>query len=149
MKPTTNTMPSASAESLNNNIKEAPATTSAKAQKKRRWKSGTVALREIKKLQKNEKHVIPRETIRRCITEIVHTLKTDCLVASDAVEALRTAAEAALSQTFGLAGALCSEISKTRTVDLAEFRAAANILHKDHIFSTAGLAAGALTATLV
>jgi histone H3/H4 len=114
----------------------------------RKAKPGKVALREIKKLQATDKHVVPRESMRRLIAEIVQGRHAGMCVAADAVEALRVAAEAALTQTFGLAGALATDLQKKDTVDLASFRAAANILTSEHLFSTAGAASGSLTAPL-
>jgi len=115
---------------------------------RRRAKPGRKALADIKKIQKTDAHVVPREAIRRYIAEVVQGLGADLCIASDAVDALRTAAEAALTQTFGLAGSLANELSGKDTVDVPQFRAAANILFNDHVLSTAGLASGALTAHL-
>lgn len=113
---------------------------------RRRRKAGRVAESEIKKLQKSDKSALRREPFRRLVAEVVQSINPELFVAKDAVEALRTAAEAAISQAFGLAGALTTELSKKDTVDLPQFRAAVNILNNDHIFGPAGLVAGALTA---
>lgn len=117
---------------------------------KRKAKNGRKALREIKQFQtKNvDKHLIPRESIRRFIAEVVQTIDPEMRIASQAVEALRTAAEANMTQNFALAGSLANELSKKDTVDLPQFRVAANILLNEHRWSTAGLASGALMAPL-
>jgi histone H3/H4 len=115
----------------------------------RKSKNGAAALREIKKLQSTDKHVIPRESLRRLIAETVQSIDPELCVAVDAVEALRTAAESTLAQVFSLAGALSNELSKKSTVEPAAFRAAVNLLTSDHLFSTAGVTPGALTAPLV
>jgi len=116
---------------------------------RRKSKPGKAALREIKKLQTgSDRMVIPRESIRRYIAEVVQGWSTDMRVSGEAVEALRTAAEAALTQTFGLAGALANDLQKKDTVDLASFRVAANILNSEHLYGTAGVASGSLTMPL-
>jgi hypothetical protein len=115
----------------------------------RRAKPGRKALSEIKKLQSTpDKHIVPRESLRRFIAEVVQNYGTDYCISAEAVEALRVAAESELVQTFGLAGSLSNEVAKKDTVDLASFRAAANILNADHKFSTAGVVAGSLTSRL-
>lgn len=69
--------------------------------KKRRFKPGTVALREIKKYQKNGDPIIPLASFKRLIKEIVEELTQSQMasfpngvrVAADAHNALREAAE--------------------------------------------------------
>jgi len=114
----------------------------------KRQKPGRKAMREIKHLQTNEKYVVPRESIRRYIAELVQEKGSELRVSQDAVDALRTAAEAVLTQTFALAGTLSSEIAKKETVDLPHFRMAANILLREDRYSTAGAVSGALLAPL-
>jgi histone H3/H4 len=116
---------------------------------RRKSKPGKAALREIKKLQNaSTKMVVPRESIRRYIAELVQDRKPDMRVSTEAVEALRTAAEAALTRTFGLAGALANDLQKKDTVDVSAFRMAANILNSEHLYSTAGVASGSMTMPL-
>ena len=115
----------------------------------RKRRTAGKALGEIKKYQISDKHVVPRESIRRFIAETVQSLKADYRISASAVDALRTASEAAIAQAFGLAAAMSNELAKKDTVDLASFRAAVNILNSDHLFSTAGISSGALTAPLV
>jgi histone H3/H4 len=91
---------------------------------------------------------IPRESIRRYIAEVVQDRGIDLRVSSEAIEALRTAAEASLTQTFGLAGALANDLQRKDTVDVASFRVAANILNAEHLYGTAGVASGSLTMSL-
>ena len=126
----------------------APPAAAAPANLRRRAKPGRKALADIKKIQKTNNHVIPREAIRRYIAEVVQGLGGELCIATEAVEALRTVAEAAITQTFGLAGSLANELSGKDTVGLSQFRAAANILFSDNVLSTAGLSSGALTAPL-
>jgi len=60
--------------------KSAPASGGMKEEgKKRRWKAGTVALREVKRYQKETKHLLPRAPFQRLVRNIVldmdHTLR--------------------------------------------------------------------------
>lgn len=141
------TTPSAASPILAD-ARAAPGAPAERARVARRARPGRKAVSEIKKYQANDKHVVPRESLRRYIAEIVQSYKTEYCISAEAVEALRTAAEAALTQTFSLAGALSNEIARKDTVDLASFRAAANILHTDHLLGTAGVASGTLTSPI-
>ena len=126
-----------------------PAESTKPLRRTRRAKPGKAALREIKKLQTNDKFVVPRESLRRYIAEVLQGINPELCLAVEAVEAIRVAAETTLTQTFGLAGALTTDLQKKDTIDLASFRAAANILNSEHVFSTGGVVSGALTSPLM
>ena len=70
-------------------------------QKKRKWKPGTVALREIKKYQKSTELIIPKAPFSRLVREIMEEYadKAD-RIQSTALEALQEAAEDILVSFF-------------------------------------------------
>jgi histone H3 len=71
---------------------QAPATGGVK--KPRRYRPGTVALREIRKYQKSTKLLIRQAPFQRLVREIAQDLKSDLCFQSSAVLALQEAAEA-------------------------------------------------------
>jgi hypothetical protein len=52
-------------------VVDQPSAAAPKPRAPRKAKPGKVALREIKKLQATDKHVVPRESMRRLVAEIV------------------------------------------------------------------------------
>ena len=68
--------------------------------KPRRFRPGTVALREIRKYQKSTELLIPRLPFQRLVREIAQDFKTDLRFQSAAVAALQEAAEAYLVGIF-------------------------------------------------
>lgn len=69
--------------------------------KKRRWRSGTVALREIRKLQKTTDLLIPKKPFERVVREVLQDLGIDSArVTKDAFLALQTASEDMLTELF-------------------------------------------------
>ena len=70
------------------------------ARKKRRWKPGTVALREIRKYQKSTKLLIRKLPFQRLVREIAQDFKTDLRFQSTAILALQEASEAYLVGLF-------------------------------------------------
>ena len=70
--------------------------------KKHKWKSGTVALREIKRFQgsgKNAtKQLIQRAPFERLVREVAQDYKTDCRFQKDAIDALQEATEAFVTE---------------------------------------------------
>lgn len=79
------------------------------AKKKRRWHPGTVALRQIRKMQKSATLVIPRAPFARLVREITHNVshsaghnEEDLRIQAGAIEALREASEAFLTTHFEL-----------------------------------------------
>ncbi|TVU03740.1 hypothetical protein EJB05_50718 [Eragrostis curvula] len=78
--------------------KTAPATGGVK--KPRRYRPGTVALREIRKYQKSTDLLIRKLPFQRLVREIAQDFKTDLRFQSHAVLALQEAAEAYLVGLF-------------------------------------------------
>ena len=78
--------------------KAAPATGGVK--KPHRWRPGTSALREIKKLQKSTELLIRKLPFARLVREIAQDFKTDLRFQQPAIGALQEAAEAYLVGLF-------------------------------------------------
>lgn len=68
--------------------------------RKRRFRSGTVALREIRKYQKTTDLLIPRKPFERLVREEAQDYKTDVRFTKDAILAIQTAAEEMLTDLF-------------------------------------------------
>ena len=68
--------------------------------KKRRYKPGTVALREIRKYQKGTDLLIRKRPFQRLVKEIAQDFKTDLRFQTLALEALQEASEAYLVGLF-------------------------------------------------
>lgn len=67
---------------------------------KHKFKSGTVALREIRKLQRTTKNIIPLQPFRRLVYEIIQDKEQPLKFSQDAVLALRDGAEMYLQDLF-------------------------------------------------
>lgn len=74
--------------------------------KKRRFKSGTVALREIRKQQKSTQNLIPRASFGRLVREIAQAYKSDLRFTASALAAVQSAAETYLVRAFEQANIL-------------------------------------------
>ena len=74
--------------------------TAASVPKHRRYKPGTVALREIRRYQKSTELLIRRLPFQRLVREIVAEFMTDARMQSTAVMALQEASEAYLVGLF-------------------------------------------------
>ena len=68
--------------------------------KPHRWRPGTIALREIRKYQKNTDLLIRKAPFQRLVREIACGLKSDLRMQSTALLALQEAAEAYLVGLF-------------------------------------------------
>ena len=68
--------------------------------KARRFRPGTVALREIRKYQKNTDLLIRKNPFQRLVREIAQDFKTDLRFQSHAIMALQEASEAYLVNLF-------------------------------------------------
>jgi histone H3 len=68
--------------------------------KPRRWRPGTVALREIRKYQKNTELLMRKAPFQRLVREIACEIKSDLRMQSTALLALQEAAEAYLVGLF-------------------------------------------------
>ncbi len=78
----------------------AATTASGKPRKKHRFRSGTVALREIRRYQKSTELLMKKAPFRRLVREIAQDFKTDCRFRQEAIGALQEAAEAYLVELF-------------------------------------------------
>jgi histone H3 len=68
--------------------------------KARRYRPGTVALREIRKYQKSDKLLLRKLPFQRLVREIAQEFKTDLRMTSHALCAIQEAAEAYLVSLF-------------------------------------------------
>ena len=69
--------------------------------KPKRYRPGTVALREIRKYQRGTGLLIRKLPFQRLTREIMHSMKPDYRIQSNALLALQTAAETYLIDMFG------------------------------------------------
>jgi len=72
----------------------------AKPRKKYRFKSGTVSLREIKKMQMTTKLLIQHSPFKRIVKEITADLTPNIMYQKAAIEALQEAAECYIVDIF-------------------------------------------------
>ena len=80
--------------------KSAPAAGGVKEKKQRRYKPGTVALREVKMYQKSIKNLLPRASFQRLVRNIVSDLDHELRFQSSALHALQEATEAYIVGVF-------------------------------------------------
>ena len=73
---------------------------SKKPEKPKRWRAGTVALREIRKYQRTTELLIRKAPFQRVVREIAQNFRTDLRFQQSAIEALQEAAEAYLVGVF-------------------------------------------------
>ncbi len=71
-----------------------------KAPSKRRFRPGTVALREIRRYQKSTELLVPKLPFQRVVRELAQDMHEDVRFASGAIAALQEAAEAYLVGLF-------------------------------------------------
>jgi|TARA_B110000967_G_scaffold165726_1_gene173544 histone H3 len=99
------------------------------AKRTHRWKSGTVALREIKKYQRTVDHVIPRTKMVRLIREIAGANGRSVRFKGSALDALHTAAEKEMVDMFERA-MLVTINGKGTTLKLSDLSTANAIMRK-------------------
>ena len=75
--------------------------------KPRRFRPGTVALREIRKYQKSTELLIGKITFQRLVREVCRTLNPELRFQSLALQALQEAAEAYLVNMFDQCNDIC------------------------------------------
>jgi histone H3 len=92
----------------------------------RRFKSGSVALREIRKYQKSTELLIRKLPFQRLVRQIVYELKLEVRFQSSAVLALQEAAEAYLVSLFEDIN-LCAIHAKRITIMADDLRLAKRI----------------------
>lgn len=89
--------------------------TQANVKKPHRYRPGTVALREIRRYQRNTDVLIPKLPFQRLVREIGQTFKADLRFQSTAILALQEAAEAYLTSLFADTN-LCAIHAKRVTI---------------------------------
>jgi histone H3 len=96
--------------------------------KPHRWSPGTVALREIKKFQKNTDLLIRKAPFKRLVREIVLNMsrKSDLQMQSIALLALQEAAEYFMVDVFGNTN-LCAQHGKRVTIKVKDLVLACHI----------------------
>ena len=97
-----------------------------KAKKPRRYRPGTVALREIRKYQKGTDLLLRRRPFQMLVREIAYEFKTDARFQSTALLALQEAAEAYLVQLFEDTN-LCAIHAKRVTIQVKDMQLARRI----------------------
>jgi histone H3 len=80
--------------------KSGPATGGVKNFKPRRYRPGTVALREIRRYQKSTDLLIPKRPFQRLVRKLARNVKADLRFQSTAILALQEATEAYLVSLF-------------------------------------------------
>ena len=88
--------------------------------RKHRFRPGTVALREIRKYQKNTENLIPRRPFERLVKQCASEIKPDIRFTHTAVDALRVASEDYLIKLFEDA-LLCALHARRVTVMSKDF----------------------------
>lgn len=71
-----------------------------KVRRFKRWRPGTKAKREIKKLQTSTRTLVPKSSMERLIREISQEFATDVRFKPSAIEALQQAAEMYVTGVF-------------------------------------------------
>ena len=98
--------------------------------KPRRYRPGTVALREIRKYQKSTDLLIRKGPFQRLVREIAHDFRSDTRFQSTALLALQEAAEAHLIDLFGDIN-LCAIHAKRVTIMVKDLKLARKIRGDD------------------
>jgi len=98
----------------------------APVKKPRRFKAGTVALREIRKYQKSVELLIRKAPFSRLVREITQDLKTDMRFQASALAALQEASEAYMISLLEDAN-LCAIHAKRVTVQPKDIELAAKV----------------------
>jgi len=105
--------------------------------KKRRWRPGTAALREIRKYQKSTELLIRKLPFQRIVREIAQDLKPDCRFQTEALAALQEGAETFLTEHFDDTN-LAALHAKRVTIMPGDQRLALRLSKQDHLIPTAG-----------
>lgn len=91
-----------------------------KGGKKKRWRPGTVAGRDIKKLQRTVNPLVNKSAIRKCVLAAAQTAgKSDIRFKKTAVEALREAASSFLVDFFDASNKVRHIEGKNKTLQLS------------------------------
>lgn len=100
-----------------------------KSGKKRRYRPGTVALREIRRYQRSTDLLIRCAPFQRLVREVAQDFKLDLRFAVGAVQALQEAAEAYLVNLFEDTN-LCTIHAKRVTISPKDMQLARRIRHE-------------------
>ena len=98
----------------------------AKPVKKRAFKPGQLAIKEIKRLQEKTQVIIPRLPFQRLVRDICRTRNPDTRFSSQALQALQEAAESYLTGMFE-DSLLCALHAKRVTVMVKDIQLARRI----------------------
>jgi histone H3 len=79
---------------------ECEAKSTGKINKPRKWKSGTVAKREISKLSKTTDNLFPRASFQRLVREVTQSVSMETRYTEEAMMAIHVAAEQFVTDTF-------------------------------------------------
>ncbi len=91
--------------------------------KKHRFRPGTVALREIRNMQRSTDLLIPRQPMRRLIRELAGEQRSNIRMTKDAVESLHVAAEAFITDLFS-SGMYMAVFAGRKSLELKDLRMA-------------------------
>lgn len=83
--------------------------------KKRAYRPGALALREVRRYQRSTELLIPRAPFRRLVREITQGFRADFRMQSGAIAALQESGEAYLTRTFEDAQ-LCAQHARRSTL---------------------------------
>ena len=105
--------------------------------KKRRWKPGTVALRDIRRYQRSTRTLIPKLSFRRLVQEVLqeygHTQDITRL-SQKAVEALQEGGEQYISSLYKLTNTLAIHSGRV-TIREGDLKLAAALINGDGSFA--------------
>lgn len=106
--------------------------------RKHRWKSGTVALRDIKKYQKSTKTLVPKAAVGRLMREIITEVSGsgDKRMSKTAIQALHVAVEARMVELYSDAVRVMVH-AKRKKIFPQDLRIA-RALGKDPVLETSG-----------
>lgn len=109
------------------------ATAGKKTAPKRRFRPGTVALRQIRTLQSNTNFLLPRLSFQRVVREIMQNLAAGGSrpaerITHDALDALQVSSEQFLTDVMSNAQILTSELHKGRTLTAKSMRIAVTMM---------------------
>ena len=111
---------------VKSNKKTAPAEGGIKEAKKRRYKPGTLAFREIKKYQRSTDMLLPRAPFQRLVRSICESVDHELRFRAEALVALQEATEAYLVGLFEDTN-LCAIHAKRQTVMQKDMKLARRI----------------------
>lgn len=91
--------------------------------KKHRFRPGTVALREIRNMQRSTELLIPRQPMRRLVRELAGEQRPNIRMTKDAAESLHVAAEAFITDLFA-SGMYMAVFAGRKSLELKDLRMA-------------------------